>query len=567
MKRCISMLLVLALMVGMLAGCGGGSDEPDNNGDGDSTKVDGTKVDTSTITLTGPEKISEDGAQLSIWVRSQTEVLTDYEKDLTTRWYEEKTGVHVNWTVVPNESYADRFSTTVASGQYPDIFNSYLTSAEMSMYGGEGGIFVALDDLMDKGWMPNLKAYLEENPDFEALRSADGKLYAIPSTTTAPYMIYTSKVWINKEWLAIYEADGGKKPDTTEEFEAMLTYFKEHDMNGDGELNEIPMSGCQQSGWGTDPIVWLLSPFVLAIGSGNAQFLTADENGKVTWVAGTDEYREGLRWAHGLVEKGLLDEATYTQDSGMYKALVSDNLVGVVAGAEEDQFTDKASHDKWEALAPLEGPTGLRQAPVYSTKYSDISYSVAITTACKDLEVAAKWLDYFFSDEGAIVGTFGFENYNWTYSGDEAMDGTTPSIVRIADTEDNLNTRWGDRIAPVKDVSLKLNASEGDNKRLVDAAKIYEPYLTETGVPMIGWPLSTDEEARYSEVFNWVVLETYYKSFKFITGRKDSEIAGGGQTDINDDKQWKTFLEYIQNGNMLDDYIRLCEKKYLNNGQ
>lgn len=581
MKKRISMLLIAALTCSMLASCAGkedsasapGGDTVQNTESGGKEsseqnaaqegKVDGTKADISTVTAKGPERISQDGTELTIWVRSQTECVTDYDNNLMTRWYEDKTGVHVNWITVPSESFSDQFNTSIASGQYPDIYNSYLTSTEMTLYGGENGIFYPIDDLIDQGWMPNLKAYLEENPDFESLRSPDGKLYGIPTTTVAPHMLFTNKVFVNKEWLQKYVDDGGKKPETTEEFEDMLVYFKEHDMNGNGELDEIPMSGCQPSGWGTDPTIWMLNPFILSIGSGNAQFLTADEDGNVTWVGGTDAYREGLRWAHSLVERGLLDEATYTQDQGMYRSLVTDNLVGVAAGAEESQFTDEAYYDNWEALAPLQGPAGVRQAPVYSTKFSDMSYSCVITRSCKDPEAAAKWLDYFFSDEGSVVAADGFENYNLTYSDTPALDGSVPSIVRIADSDANLNTRWGNKVAPFKDVSQKENDAEGTNRRLIEAADIYAPYLTETGIPLIGWPLSTDEEARYSEVFNWVVLETYYKSFKFITGRKDSDIAGGGQTDINNDQQWETYLKHIQKDNALEDYIRLCKKKYL----
>ncbi len=564
MKKLISLLLVLVIVMGMFVGCDDYVEPTGTQGTfPTSPTVDYKDVEFAEIKEKGPDKIA-DGATLSLWVRDQSSCVTDYENNLMTRWMEHKTGVKIEWNVVPEEGAADKFTTSLASGELPDIYNYYMTPTEMILYGGPNGVFVALDDLINNGWMPNLKNYLEQNPIFDGMRSEDGKLYAIPVYSEAPHMLYVKKTWVYKPWLEQYLAAGGKSPETTVEFEQMLQFFMDNDMNGNGDpTDEVPMSGCQASGWGTDPFVWLISPFALAIGDGYEQFLTADEEGNVTYIGGTDEFRDGLRWAHSLLEKGLLDEGCYTQNNASYKQLVTDGILGVATGAEESQFcTDVTQYDNWVALAPMEGPTGLRQVPVYDTHYSSVSYSMAITEDCENLEVAAKWLDYFFSEEGMILGACGFEGLNYEYSQSPSLNGTVPSIVRYPDAESNLNTRWGNRITPGVEVSMLECDTEGANTRLVAAARIYEPFLTETGIPLTAFPLSADEEAAKSTAFEWVVMQTYYKGFRFITGRKDRDIVNGIKLDINNDEHWQSYLDWIARDGYLDTYIKLTEKKF-----
>jgi hypothetical protein len=59
-----------------------------------------------------------------------------------------------------------------------------------------------------------------------------------------------NKVWVLRDWLAAYNASLGKAadamPETLDEFEAMLLYFKDNDMNGNGDpSDEIPLMGKQ----------------------------------------------------------------------------------------------------------------------------------------------------------------------------------------------------------------------------------------------------------------------------------------------------------------------------------
>ena len=84
----------------------------------------------------------------------------------------------------------------------------------------------------------------------------------------------------------------------------------------------------------------------------------------------------------------------------------------------------------------------------------------------------------------------------------------------------------------------------------------------ETGIPLVAFPLSEEEERAKSEAFDWVVLQTYYKSFRFVTGQKDKDLANREPLDINNDEHWQNYLNWINTDGMLDEYIRLNEKKF-----
>lgn len=514
---------------------------------------DGTQLPTSVVTEIGPERIVDEPVTISLWTAGQTENIDDYENALMVRWYEEKTGVHVDFRVQPADAGQDRLNTTIASKDYPDIFNTYLSVDTVNQYGGPDGIFMAIDDLIEEGWMPNLEKWLNSHPDLDTMRSHDGKLYAIPAVSSAPWMIYVKKMYVKTAWLDQYLNDGNDFPETYLEFEDMLRYFQENDMNGDGDTeDEIPMIGLQPSGWGTDPTNTLLSYFGPSLGQGNSQFLFVDENGDTQWSGSMPWYRDALRWIHSLLVDGLYDKSTYTMSQGTYRSLVADDLVGVAAGATPGQFTDAALEADWTALPPMEGPYGYRGVPVNSLEYDNMSFSTAFSKTCSNPEVCAKWMDYFFSDEGAIMASFGIKDINYYISDTKSIAGDPTSIVSIKGENEVYNSWWGNQVSGSPDCSLRYSAEEGNNALYVEHARVYEPYYVYTGIPMIGVTLSDAEEARLAECFNHVCLQTYYYSFDYITGVRN----------VESDSSWEKFCAYINTDNMLDDYIRLVNKKY-----
>ena len=71
-----------------------------------------------------------------------------------------------------------------------------------------------------------------------------------------------NKLYVNHDWLEKYCQETGKEaPVTTQEFEDMLIYWRDNDMNGNGDpSDEIPMAGTLATDGG-DFTVYLLNAF------------------------------------------------------------------------------------------------------------------------------------------------------------------------------------------------------------------------------------------------------------------------------------------------------------------
>ena len=123
-----------------------------------------------------------------------------------------------------------------AGTDLPDIV--MLPDKDDNMTYINSGIFIPLDEYFD--YMPNYVKWLDENPSIRASMTApDGHIYYVPGTNV-PYN-YQPALMYNMKW--VKEAGFDKSPETLDEFTEMLRYFKEHDMNGNGNASdEIPMS-------------------------------------------------------------------------------------------------------------------------------------------------------------------------------------------------------------------------------------------------------------------------------------------------------------------------------------
>lgn len=98
------------------------------------------------------------------------------------------------WSYVEDQLNSEFTDATVQDIKAQDMIQTESTSnfAGANVYGGEGiaerlmfygteGKFVNLSQMMEEGYMPNFKAYLEKNPDVKtAITAYDGNIYHVP---------------------------------------------------------------------------------------------------------------------------------------------------------------------------------------------------------------------------------------------------------------------------------------------------------------------------------------------------------------------------------------------------
>jgi len=147
----------------------------------------------------------------------------------------ENAGVTVEWNLIDPTTYSETVSPMLAAGQdLPDVIQ--LPDLDPNMTYLSSGMFEPLDEHFDI--MPNYKKFLDENPIIKgSLTAVDGHIYYVPQTVVTNN--YQPVLMYNMPWL---EKAGLEAPTTLDAFVEMLRYYKENDMNGNGDAtDEIPI--------------------------------------------------------------------------------------------------------------------------------------------------------------------------------------------------------------------------------------------------------------------------------------------------------------------------------------
>lgn len=319
---------------------------------------------------------------------------------------EEDTNVHIDWTNY-NSDFVERRNLDIASGELPDaIFNAGAGDYDLLSW-AESGVVVPLEELIDEH-MPNLKKIFDEYPEYRQLSTApDGHIYSLPwieELGEGKESIHTvnDMAWINVEWLNKLDLE---MPETTEELMTVLEAFKTQDPNGNGEADEIPFSFINDGG--NEDLKFLFAPF----GEGdNDDHTIVDNEGKVIFTADKEGYKEAIKYFHKMWKKGLIDQEAFEQDWNTFVAKGKDHRYGVYFSW--DKANVSGMNESYDVLPVLAGPDGRKHV----TRTNGMGFSrdrFVITSANKNLELTAKWIDKMYEPLQSVQnnwGTYGDEN-------------------------------------------------------------------------------------------------------------------------------------------------------------
>lgn len=200
-------------------------------------------------------------------------------------------------------------------------------------------------------------------------------------------------------------------PTTTEEFKEMLIAFRDQDPNGNGKQDEIPFIGAT-TGWNTDVETFIMNAFT--------QFNNVTPynivDGKVQAEYVTDGYWEGLKFLNELVEEGLLDTTSFTQDIVQLKQLFENEecaVIGALPAGGPNAFANMTGtryHD-YVVIPPLEGPDGF-QLTAYMPD-NMMMYECFLTSACENPLAVFKYFDAFYSESVSMRSRYGEPGVDW----------------------------------------------------------------------------------------------------------------------------------------------------------
>ncbi|WP_308634036.1 extracellular solute-binding protein [Paenibacillus silvisoli] len=555
--RKIGTITAACVMIAMLilSGCTNNS----NNNAANSTNANANATTENTpAEASGPVTIS-------VFANQDSSNNQSLSENAFTKKLEEMFNIHFNWTTVPFDGAPEKRKISLASGDYPAVFLlvayiDHFTQGELLKM-GQQGVALPLNDLIDN-YAPNIKQVLESNPEYKAMNLApDGNIYGLNGLSACYHCSFPNKMWVNSAWMKKLNI---QTPKTTEDFKKMLEAFKNDDPNGNGQQDEIPLSGSTET-FGVHVVPFLMNAFIYD--DDHSYLLMKD--GKVDFAPNKAEWKAGLQYIKSLYDEGLIDPGAFTQNASAFQKIGENTpqLLGAGAGMHPAIFVNIGDGNKYskdyDSIPPIAGPDGTTYATYNYTGNPGASFVITNKASREEQIAAIKALDYIYSFQGQLEANSGIENVDWRkpQAGEEALDASMePQWFPIPGKqgEKPRNNAWGSlgqynlsaefRGSQVQ--ATDIYAESGYERRLFDATKNnYDGKQPSQVFPHWGvWidPSNADEVSMMqTNMINYVEQN----ELQFITGNKSL------------DKDWDAYVKGFDNLN-LNGYIEHMQKAW-----
>ena len=239
----------------------------------------------------------------------------DWDEMLVWELYEEKTGVHIDWNLIPWPERTTKTTIILASGDLPDFFMSIRVSLSEVLKYSKQGAFIRLNELIDK-YGTNIKKMYERYPEVRrGTTTPEGDIFYV---TNVQGLYRLVPLYVNKIWM---ENLGLQYPETTEDYYNILKAFKENDANGNGDSNdELPLAGMSslpiKSVYGS----WGLGNRGYTASGGSFYGYDLGPDGKVRLIAMDPRFKEVLQYFNRLWSDGLIDQEIFTTSMSQFTA-------------------------------------------------------------------------------------------------------------------------------------------------------------------------------------------------------------------------------------------------------
>ena len=324
---------------------------------------------------------------------------------------QEVTGVTVEGREEPDGAKWQKMLDGMEKGETDAdiLFKAELTrSREQRLM--DAGALIDLAPLIDDE-MPNLSRLLSLHPEWrKIIELPDGRIASLPQINTEERQVCA---WINAAWL---EKLGLPVPESTEALTRTLAAFAEDDPNGNGLKDEIAADIT-----GVWEMRWLLPYFGIVADDWNIARL---DDGSLTFAPDLPQYRAFVEMLAEWREKGLLPETAFT-DLYAAKAL------------EDSTASSRQSRQEQTVSGLIVSASPLTRAPVGSVMdytallipsngkrmWRDLLGPVwtgcfAVTSACRDVSAALRWVDALYGEEAAVLACAGIEKEDWIRNAD-----------------------------------------------------------------------------------------------------------------------------------------------------
>ncbi len=340
--------------------------------------------------------------ELTMWMElpsSTSAVCSNFGETQFAQEWAKRTGVKINFVHPALGQESEAFGLMVASDDMTDIIKYDWTLA----LGGPSttiadNVIIPLNDLI-KNYAPNLKKFLESREDIaKEIMTDNGQYYMFPFIRNDKSLLVSQGFIIRRDWL---EECGLKMPEVVEELEQALSKFRS--VKG----AKAPLSITKTN------IGALFKLF-----SANHNFYI--DNDVVKYGPCEPEFKIALEKLNKWFDEGLLDKNFVSADQALVNSNILNGNTGLSygsGGGQLGQWIDSANSSGINL--DIVGMPGMAETkggmPRFTNANSTVATngSTAISTSCKYPELAAKVLDYGYSEEGSMFFNFGTEGVSY----------------------------------------------------------------------------------------------------------------------------------------------------------
>lgn len=363
---------------------------------------------------------------LTMWIGVNIEhndSYTNYNDWPFLQFLEEASGVHVQYLQpVSGADSEQAFNLLISSGELPDIiFMNDMAKRASSLL--EEGYIIPLNDYLE--YAPNLSAILAADPlEDKSVKTDKGEYYVFPFIREDLAKLGTFVgMSVNTKLL---EEVGMDAPTTIDEWDAYLYAIK--------DLCDVPIGG--------NSLGRLKGCFANAFGFNGMDNYYIEDGVVKTWM-NAEGYKDLLELVSRWMADGIIDPDIITINSATFYNKMAAQTYGACwkgSGAVQGyikQVTERDGGFFWEAV-PYPVANEGDEIKYIQGEASWTGNGAVITSSCKNVELAVKWLDFSYGNEGIMLWNYGKEGLSY-----EMVDGLPQYTAIITEANEALREATG----------------------------------------------------------------------------------------------------------------------------